>query len=83
MQRVTTDGESVIAPEVPELIKKQDHTLVQSKEREAVEGGGEDAEPGLRFFTSVSVRFEDSLPSENYKSFLCVYLDSNRRSVLH
>ena len=33
MQRVTTDGERVIAPEVPELIKKQDHTPVQSRER--------------------------------------------------
>lgn len=45
MQRVTTDGESVIAPEVPELIKKQDHTPVQSWERRgAREGGGEDAE---------------------------------------
>ncbi len=39
MQGVTTDGESVIAPEVPELIKKQDHTPVQSKERGAVKGG--------------------------------------------
>lgn len=49
VQRVITDGESVIAPEVPELIKKQDHTPVQSRERGAVRGG--DAEPGLRFFT--------------------------------
>lgn len=41
MQAVTTDGGSVIAPEVPELIKKQDHTPVQSKERGAGrEGGG-------------------------------------------
>lgn len=39
MQRVITDGESVIAPEVPELIKKQDHTPVQSRERGAVRGG--------------------------------------------
>lgn len=39
VQRVTTDGESVIAPEVPELIKKQDHTPVQSTERGAVKGG--------------------------------------------
>lgn len=50
---VTTDGESVIAPEVPELINKQDHTPVQSRQRGgAVKGGGEeDAEPGRRFFT--------------------------------
>lgn len=46
VQRVTTDGESVIAPEVPELIKKQDHTPVQSSERgegrsEGREGGEE------------------------------------------
>ena len=40
MQRVITDGESVIAPEVPELIKKQDHTPVQSRESGAVRGGG-------------------------------------------
>lgn len=31
---------SVIAPEVPELINKQDHTPVQSRERGAVRGGG-------------------------------------------
>lgn len=40
VQGVTTDGESVIAPEVPELIRKQDHTPVQSRERGAVQGGG-------------------------------------------
>lgn len=39
VQGVTTDGESVIAPEVPELIKKQDHTPVQSRQRRAVKGG--------------------------------------------
>lgn len=46
MQRVTTDGESVIAPEVPELIKKQDHTPVQSSERG--EGRSEGREEGRR-----------------------------------
>lgn len=51
MQRVTTDGESVIAPEVPELIKKQDHTPVQSSERgegrsEGREGGEEGRSEG-------------------------------------
>lgn len=46
MQRVTTDGESAIAPEVAELINKQDHTPVQSRERGAVRAGGEeDADP--------------------------------------
>lgn len=32
MQKVSTDGERAIAPVVPELIKKQDHTPVQSSE---------------------------------------------------
>lgn len=31
---------SVIAPEVPELIKKQDHTPVQSREKRAMNRGG-------------------------------------------
>lgn len=39
MQKVTTDGESAIAPAVPELIKKQDHTPVQSREGKAVREG--------------------------------------------
>lgn len=30
---------SVIAPEVPELIKKQDHTPVQSRQRRGRRGG--------------------------------------------
>lgn len=42
VQRVTTDGESVIAPEVPELIKKQDHTPVQSRERGGSSEGREE-----------------------------------------
>lgn len=32
VQKVSTDGERAIAPVVPELIKKQDHTPVQSSE---------------------------------------------------
>lgn len=32
VQKVSTDGEKAIAPVVPELIKKQDHTPVQSSE---------------------------------------------------
>lgn len=39
VQRFTTDGERTIAPAVPELIKKQDHTPVQSRERGAVMEG--------------------------------------------
>lgn len=52
MQRVTTDGESVIAPEVPELINKQDHTPVQSKERGAVREGGR-REDAVRAWTEI------------------------------
>lgn len=40
MQKVTTDGESAITPAVPVLIKKQDHTPVQSRERGAVREEG-------------------------------------------
>lgn len=65
MQRVTTDGENAIAPAVPELIKKQDHTPVQRK-------GGKDAEPGLRFPPQVSLRSDNSLPLDNSQCFLCV-----------
>lgn len=32
MEKVSTDGQRAIAPVVPELIKKQDHTPVQSSE---------------------------------------------------
>lgn len=32
MKKVSTDGQRAIAPVVPELIKKQDHTPVQSSE---------------------------------------------------
>lgn len=96
MQRVTTDGESVIAPEVPELIKKQDHTPVQSSERG--EGRSEGREEGRRggrrawmeiFHLSVTLRSDESPPLEkkkkkkHYKSFLCVRLDGTARSVLH
>lgn len=99
MQRVTTDGESVIAPEVPELIKKQDHTPVQSSERgegrsEGREGGEEGRRGGCRawmeiFHLSVTLRSDESPPLEkkkkkkHYKSFLCVRLDCTARSVLH
>lgn len=53
VQGVTTDGESVIAPEVPKLIKKQDHTPVQRWERRGVKGReeGRICRAGLRFFT--------------------------------
>lgn len=44
---VITDGESVIAPEVPELIKKQDHTPVQSRKRGSSEGREEGRMPSL------------------------------------
>lgn len=96
VQRVTTDGESVIAPEVPELIKKQDHTPVQSSERG--EGRSEGREEGRRggrrawmeiFHLSVTLRSDESPPLEkkkkkkHYKSFLCVRLDGTARSVLH
>lgn len=38
----STDGESAMAPAVPELIRKQDHTLVQSTEM-----GGQQSMSGL------------------------------------
>lgn len=77
MQRVTTDGESAIAPEVPELIKKQDHTPVQSSERgegrsEGREGGEEGRRGGCRawmeiFHLSVTLRSDESPPLEKKK----------------
>lgn len=36
----TTDGEAVKAPEVAELIRKQDHAPVQSREKEGRGGEG-------------------------------------------
>lgn len=38
VQRVSIDGRHEIAPEVPELIKKQDHTPVQSTESDGRKG---------------------------------------------
>ncbi|CAB1425579.1 unnamed protein product [Pleuronectes platessa] len=52
---VITDGESVIAPEGPELIKKQDHTPVQSRERGAVEGGGRRAWTGSSHLSETEI----------------------------
>lgn len=84
VQRFTTDGERAIAPAVPELIKKQDHTLVQSRERGAVMEGRK----GCRAWTNtpppnpkVLLRSDNSPPMEIlYPSFVC--LGGNRRSVL-
>lgn len=57
-------GGAVTASEVPELIKKQDHTPVQSREGGGVCVWGGEAEPRLKFFTSASQRCDDSPPGK-------------------
>lgn len=56
-----TDGENAIAPEVPELIKKQDHTPVRS--RGGSRGGREAAESRLKMFHLGATRRSDAQPS--------------------